>query len=329
MRIKCLYERPGARDLRTSLMHRNSRGRIGVEGRRNDPTSQDDEDYYEKLMRLLSVLSKKDPLQIFKCIVKGVNVSSLDIPKSNRYRILDELLALRLIEKDPKEKKGAYKPSPFGEFIYEKQVVPLVKIAMDKNLMDVVAKFVLGNKSPSETFEGAVREITRELLEMNDPKLWNLSQIEFVRTLEEFDLKIASYASSSKSEFYLALRSLGIGTVQALMDTAERGVKVCLIYSDWRGYYSSNNESMADPLADLLLLARNKVPNAAGLTSENPNVLTYRLETPHSFVVSDNLRVAWAIGDPEDPNSFFGGVALENEELAAKLMAYWKKIAKI
>jgi hypothetical protein len=312
-------------------LHRNSKRESVDPGEgENSPIFFQDDDHYQRFMKLLSILSKKDALQIFELISKGKNVVSktkTKISKSNRYRILDTLLALELVAKNGKD-RGSYNFTPFGEFVYENQVVRLAKIARDKNLMYVATKIVLSNKSQNESFEGVVREITRELMAKNDPKLWNLPSIELIHSLQEFDSKVSTYAFNSQKEIYLALRSLSFETVQALIIAAERGVRIYLAYSDWRGFYS-NYDSVADPLADLLLLAREKVPKAAELMPSNPNVLTYRVkEIPFSFVVSDNLQVAFEICDPEDPKSFFTGIGLENNELAEKLAAYWKTIMK-
>jgi DNA-binding HxlR family transcriptional regulator len=285
---------------------------------------------------LLSVLSNKSSLLIFELASKGTIASKttlqkLQLSKAQYYRKLKQLCDLGLVMREEEgdgENKEAYKHTPLGEIVYQNQVVTLKRIAADNNIMDVVSKFVLKNKSSNKSFRSAISDVSRALLqESGSTGLWNLGRLRFFETIQDYDSYVVNCASCTKTKLYLTSRSLDLTTIEAVMRTAERGAKVSVVYMDCRGFRSTS--ILAGPLGDLLLAPNDKVPNVAQLLQgESSNVSIYRAKIPYSFVVSDNLQVGMEIADPEDRQSFFGGVSLESSNLATKLVSFFDELAK-
>jgi len=279
----------------------------------------------QRLHNLFSILSNKDSLRVFelasqRVIASNSTLEKIKLSKAQYYRKIKQLTELGLVMRG---EEGVYRHTPLGEIVYNNHVVTLSRIAADNNIMDVVAKFILKNKSSNESIESAVRQITQELIGKNNAGLWNLGRLRLLETIQEYDSNVVGCVSSAKTELCLATRSLDLGTVEAVLRSAERGTKINMIYTDWRGFYS---ESALDPLDDLLLAASKKHPAAAQLLRSEPIVSIKRTKIPYSFVVSDGLRVAVEIADPVDPKSFFFGVGLESKELATKLVSYHGKL---
>ena len=277
------------------------------------------------LLKLFSVLSNNDSLRVFELASQGTIASSstlqkMKISRSQYYNKLGELGDLGLILKD---EQGVYRHTPLGEIVYQNQVITLRKIAADTNLFEQMTKFTLKNKSPNKTFETTVRAITREVVAKHDPGLWNLSELKLFETTEQYFSSITNLISNTKSEVYIAARGLDLPIIDALVAAAERSVKINMLYTDWRGFYS---KSKLEPLDDLLIAATKNHPAAAKLLNDTLGIAIKRVEIQYGFAVSDNQSVAIEIVDPEDPQSFFVGIGLESGALAEKLVSYYAKL---
>jgi sugar-specific transcriptional regulator TrmB len=278
----------------------------------------------QRVRKVFSVLSNKDILRILELASQGVLASDatpqkMKIPRGQFYKKLNQLCDLDLIMRD---EEGVYRQTLIGEIVYQTQVLTLRRITDDANLTDLMAKFNIKNKSSNKIFETVVREITRDLIAMIDPGLWSLSQLKLFLTNEQYLSGVTSLISSTKNELYLAARSLELPMVDALITAAESSVKINMVYSDWRGFYSKNNN--IDPLGDLINGASGKHPTAK-LLSTTASVSYTRAQIPYSFVVSDSQRVAIEIADHDDPQSFFLGIGLESGAVAKKLVSYYDK----
>ena len=279
----------------------------------------------QQLHRFLSALSNKDSLLVFELASRGAlatntTFQTMKISKAQYHRKLRELVDLGLILRD---EEGTYRQTPIGEIIYQIHVVTLRRIAADTELLQMMVKFNLKNKSPNKSFEGAVREITRDVIARNDPGLWALSELRLFETMEQYFAGVNNLISNARNELYLVVRSLELPTVDALIAAAGRNVKINLVYTDWRGFYSM---SCVDPIDDLLIAASKKHPSAAKLLHGAPGTSVRRVETHYGFAVSDNQHVMLEIADPDDSKSFIGGIGLENELVAKRLTSYYAKL---
>ncbi len=293
----------------------------------SDASSMESRTQSEQLQRFLSALSNKDSLLVFELASRGAIASNtafqmMKISRAKYHRKLRELVELGLILKD---EEGAYRQTPIGEIIYQIHVVTLRRIAADTNLLRMMVKFNLKNKSSNKNFEGVVREITREVIARSDPGLWALSQLRLTETLEHYFASVINLVSNTKNELYLVARSVELPMIDALIAAVERSVKINFVYTDWGGFYS---KSSVDPIDDLLNAASKNNPSAAKLSNSAPGISIKRVETHYGFVVSDNRHVMLEIADPQDSKSFIGGIGLENELVANRLIAYYAKLVQ-
>jgi predicted transcriptional regulator len=286
------------------------------------------EDHRRQRLRVLfSALSNRDCLRVFKLVRRGTVVSEgtlqkLKLSERQYYRKLKQLSALGLIMKD---ETRVYRLTPLGEIVYQNQVVTFYGINAENDILEFISQLIEKNKPTSKSSSAAISDITHELLAESNVRLWNLRPIRLFETIDEYDSNVVRCVLSTKSELYLATRSLDLGTIQAVLDAAARGAKINMVYTDWKGFYSNTG---FDPLNDLLLAAGNSLPGARQLLQGSPSVSIHRIKIPYSFVVADKLHVAIEIADPEDSRSFFAGVGLESSELATKLVSYYDEIVK-
>lgn len=281
---------------------------------------------HERLRNLFSVLSSSDSLRVFELAAQGIIPSKMTFDKiklsrAQYYRKIKQLSDLGLVSEDENE-KGVYRHTPLGEIVYQNHVVTLKRIALDNNMMEVVAKFILKNKSPNESFRSAMKQVTRELIEGTDPALSSLGNLRLCENIDEYQSLVSRLVRETKADLRLAIRNLDLGVIQALLDSAERGVRIEMIYTGWKGFHSNMN---VDPLEELLTSARRSYPRATQSIHSNPNFSIKRTNIRYGFLVSDNAKIAIEIADPDDIQSFFAGVILESRDLAPKLVSFFER----
>src|SRR5487761_1393915 len=301
--------------------------RVIMQSHRMDNDELVEDHRRQRLCVLFSALSNRDCLRVFKLVRRGTVVSEgtlqkLKLSERQYYRKLKQLSALGLIMKD---ETRVYRLTPLGEIVYQNQVVTFYGINAENDILEFISRLIEKNKPTSKSSSAAISDITHELLAESNVGLWNLRPVRLFETVEEYDSNVVKCALSTKSELYLATRSLDLGTIRAVLDTAARGAKINMVYTDWKGFYSNTG---SDPLNDLLLAATKSLPGAGELLLGSPNVSIHQVKIPYSFIVADKLHVAIEIADPEDSQSFFAGVGLESSELATKLVSYYDEIAR-
>jgi len=300
---------------------------------------QDDNDrFYD----LLSVLSNKDTFRIFSIASQGTVWSKATHEKygfsrSRYYLRLKQLIDLSLVMKDKKER--VYRHTLLGSIIYQNQVSTLGPIAKRNNILEIMNKMTLKNWSPTnDSLNLAISDYGKEALAEVETALGlsNLRPIRLFRTFQEYDHHIAMCASKAKSELYLATRNLDLKTIESVLSTAQRGGRINMAYSHWKVFGLLNNGNnkkriVNEPVywRDLLTSRKKLLSSATQELQANPNVLIHRVKIPYGFLVVDSLEVAFEMVDPEDPQSFFVGVGLQNSALATRLISFYQKeIAK-
>ena len=240
------------------------------------------------------------------------------------YYRLKRLVDLGLIVEDPE--MGIYKHTPVGAFLYQNWVIPLRRIFVANNRLQVLDKLRQKN-TPSKGLSSAISDLSSQVLREMETSigLSNLKPIRLFKTMHDYDTHVATCASKAKSELYLATRNLDLGTLESALRSARRGGRINMVYAGWRGF-----DEDAPTTYDSSVTRNTPLPSAAARELQAfPNASVHRANMiPYGFLVADNLEVAIEIANPEDSHSFFAGVGLQSSAIAAKLIPFYVEIAR-
>jgi DNA-binding HxlR family transcriptional regulator len=290
----------------------------------------------------------------------------LNVSDSVCYERLRHLVDLGLLMKNQQrqqqqqeqrgsKREGVYALTPLGQIVYQTQVVRLYDIAVQNNRFEVLAKIIKRNNPVTELQTIAMRGLQTEFLEWieNSVGFSNLKPIRFLRSFEDYRYHVRECIRKTKSELYLATRKLDFSTIQVLANLGQRKErsfqangsivemkKINVIYDDLDYAVRQNRSSDATftpriPYGG----ADNSFNNYDEYDDKNsflfqgfktgPNFSICRVaKINSSFLVVDKELVSIEITllSRDHQSSFIAGFALENEEVATRLISFFQEM---
>jgi DNA-binding HxlR family transcriptional regulator len=256
-------------------------------------------------------------------------------------------------------KEGIYSLTPLGQIVYQTQVVRLYDIAVQNNRFEVLAKIIERNNPVTELQTIAMRGLQTEFLERieNSVGFSNLKPIRFLRSFEDYTYHVRECIRNTKSELYLATRKLDFSTIQVLANLGQRRssrsftmttttngsssnfektrMKISVIYSDL-DFNIDRRYSPQNGSADFTARSGDMPINYDDENSSflfqglgnNPNLSIRKVgKINWSFLVVDKEVAAIEITASRDQQfSFIAGFALENNEVAARLVSCFQEM---
>ena len=279
-----------------------------------------DQEAMKSSAKLLSVLSKKDNLNMFIFAKDGLKAESstlqnLGLSRKVYYTRLRQLIDAGLIDKA----EGAYSYTTLGGIIYQRHIVRLIEEMKNKQQMMMIDTL----KKTKEFSEEDITNFVDRITHTSGMNAEATPKIEIAWTYQDMVSAIVERVQLCKNEILLASRSFNEIIINNILRKANSGIDVKVIsdsslvkqYIEAEGRGLSLNDKNSDE--------RIKVVSNPWY----PGKVKRRVaRIPFSIIVLDSKEVGVELVDWNEPKKFYGVVFIREEKTSKMMLNFYNKI---
>jgi predicted transcriptional regulator len=284
-----------------------------------------DQTTINNILKLLSVLSRRDNLAIFMSAAAGEGLNAdlntppqLGIAKKTYYTRLKQLINAGLIRKS----NGTYIPTTLGSIVYQKHLELMRQIRNIKHFRMIDA-LKSSDEFSDEDIKGFVGKLLSENINFTQYSDDN-THVEIIWKYEDMVSAIIQRIELCKDEILLASKYANELIIDSMLQKVQEGIKAKVISdkSLVRQFFEQFQQNMVD-IKDKNTLKRSKV---VGNPWYPGNIDIRATDLPFSMIILDRKEVGIELIHANDSNTFNGVIFVRDEKIANLMTDYYQKI---